>query len=338
LPVAAAVGGMLVPALLYAVLNASGEGASGWGIPMATDIAFALGVLAVFGKRVPIGLKVFLTALAIADDLGAVLVIALFYTAEIRVGGLIAAAVFLILLLAAIRIRIKRLSILLPLIAGVWLGVFVSGVHATVAGILVAMVIPVTARIDPQRFLAAARERLERLETTQLTSQSMIDDQVQYDAIESLNECTEDMLPAGLRLEHTLHPVQVWFILPVFALANAGVTIDSHILEALANPISLGIMLGLIVGKPLGITLLSWLVVRLGRAELPAGVSWSQILGASCLAGIGFTMSLFIAGLAFGDEALVANAKVGILAASLISAVLGLAILSRGLPSARERS
>jgi NhaA family Na+:H+ antiporter len=332
LPVAAAVGGMLVPAMLYAVFNVGGDGASGWGIPMATDIAFALGVLAMFGTRAPIGLKVFLTALAIADDLGAVMVIALFYTDTIRVGALVAAGLMLVLLLAAIRMRIRRLSILLPLIVGVWLGVFASGVHATVAGILVAMVIPVKARIEPQRFLTAARERLDRLEAVRLTTDSMIDDQEQFDAIESLHECAEDMLPAALRLEHTLHPVQVWFILPVFALANAGVRIDSHILEALANPISLGIMLGLVVGKPLGITLLSWLATRFAGGSLPAGVTWSHIVGAGCLAGIGFTMSLFISGLAFVDEALIANAKIGILAASLLSGIIGFVILSRSLP------
>jgi NhaA family Na+:H+ antiporter len=160
----------------------------------------------------------------------------------------------------------------------------------------------------------------------------MIDDQEQFDAIESLHECTHDMLPAGLRLEHTLHPVQVWFILPVFALANAGVRIDSHILEALANPISLGIVAGLVVGKPLGIMVLSWLATRFAGGGLPEGVTWPQILGAGCLAGIGFTMSLFISGLAFPDEAMVANAKIGILAASLVSGVVGFVVLSRSLP------
>jgi len=332
LPVAAAAGGMLAPAILYVVLNTSGEGAAGWGIPMATDIAFALGVLAIFGKRVPIALKVFLTALAIADDLGAVLVIALFYTASIRVWGLVVAAVFLAALLLAIRMRIRRLDVLLPLIVGVWFGVFASGVHATVAGILVAMVIPVRARIDPSRFLQAARDRLVHLESVPLTDRSMIHDQQQFDAIESLHECTADMLPAGLRLEHALHPVQVWFILPVFALANAGVRIDSHILEALANPISLGIMLGLVIGKPVGIFAVSRLAIRVTGGSLPEGVTWSQIIGAGCLAGIGFTMSLFIAGLAFSSELLVADAKVGILAASLLSGIIGFAILSRALP------
>ena len=332
LPVAAAVGGMLVPAVLYAALNAGGEGAAGWGIPMATDIAFALGVLAIFGKRVPTALKVFLTALAIADDLGAVMVIALFYTTTIRVWGLAVAALFLVALLIAIRARIRRLDVLMPLIIGVWFGVFASGVHATVAGILVAMVIPVRARIEPGRFLKAARERLMHLESVPLTDRSMIHDQDQFDAIESLHECTHDMLPAGLRLEHALHPIQVWFILPVFALANAGVRIDSHILEALSNPISLGIILGLVVGKPIGIYAISKIAMRVTGGALPDGVSWAHIVGAGCLAGIGFTMSLFIAGLAFPNEALVADAKVGILAASLLSGIIGFAILSRTLP------
>jgi NhaA family Na+:H+ antiporter len=332
LPVAAAAGGMLVPAILYAALNAGGDGASGWGIPMATDIAFALGVLAIFGKRVPTALKVFLTALAIADDLGAVMVIALFYTATIRLWGLVVAAVFLALLLLAIRARVRRLDVLLPLIVGVWFGVFASGVHATVAGILVAMVIPVRARIEPARFLQAARDRLAHLESVPLTDRSMIQDQEQFDAIESLHECTADMLPAGLRLEHALHPVQVWFILPVFALANAGVRLDSHLLEALANPISLGIIVGLVIGKPVGIYLVSRLAMRLTNGSLPDGVTWAHIVGAGCLAGIGFTMSLFIASLAFPSELLVANAKVGILAASLLSGIIGFAILSRTLP------
>ena len=337
LPVAAAAGGMLAPALLYSAVNVGGKGAAGWGIPMATDIAFALGVLAIFGSRVPIALKVFLTALAIADDLGAVLVIAVFYTSSIRLWGLAVAAAFVVLLMAALRARIRRLDVLLPLAVGVWFGIVASGVHATVAGILVAMVIPVRAQVEPARFLAAARERLHTLESVPLTKHSMVDDERQFDAIESLHECTADMLPAGLRLEHALHPVQVWFILPVFALANAGVRIDGHILEALTSPISLGVIAGLVIGKPIGIFGLSRLAVRWTRGSLPEGVTWAQIAGVSCLAGIGFTMSLFITALAFSDEALVANAKVGILAASLLSGIIGSAILSQAFPK-KERT
>ncbi len=338
LPVAAAIGGMVVPAALYVLVNAGGEGMRGWGIPMATDIAFALGMLAIFGARVPVGLKVFLTALAIADDLGAVLVIALFYTSTIRVSALLAAVGCLLLLMAAIRLRVRRLGVLLPLIGGVWLGVFASGVHATVAGILVAMVIPVRARIEPARFLAAARERLAHLESVRFTRESMIDDHEQLDAIESLHECTADMLPTGLRLEHALHPVQAFFILPVFALANAGVAMDRQILEVASNPVSLGIILGLALGKPLGITLASWVAVRFAGGVLPDGVGWLQILGAACLAGIGFTMSLFISGLAFLEDAFVADAKLGILLGSAAAAVMGLVVLARALPAGLPRA
>ncbi len=335
LPVAAAAGGMIAPALLFVAFNAGGVGASGWGIPMATDIAFALGVLAVFGSRVPIGLKVFLTALAIADDLGAVLVIALFYTEQIRWLALAAAGVLLVVLFVAIQTGAWRLAVLVPLIVGVWLAVFASGVHATVAGILVAMVIPVRARIEPGRFLSLARDRLGRLESVELSRHSMIDDPEQLDAIEGLHEAAGEMVPPGLALEHALHPVQVWVILPLFALANAGVALGGGAAAALANPISLGIVAGLVLGKPVGIVLLSWLAVRSGRGSLPDGVTWGQIVGVGCLAGIGFTMSLFIAGLAFADPGLVVSAKIGILTASLAAAIIGSFLLVRSLPPAR---
>ena len=332
LPVAAALGGMVVPALLYVAVNLGGEGAVGWGVPMATDIAFALGLLAVFGKRVPLGLKVFLAALAIADDLGAVLVIALFYTESIRWSALLAAAVLLAALLAAVRLRVRRLGFLLALIVGVWLGVFISGVHATVAGILVAMVIPVRARIEPARFLARARQSLEELQASGLSRESMVDDHRQLDAIESLHEAASDMRPAGLALEHYLHPVQVWLILPLFALFNAGIPLGGGAMEALGSPVSLGILLGLVVGKPLGITLMAWLAVRSGHGSLPEGVTWMHVVGAGCLAGIGFTMSLFITELAFVEPPLVQSAKIGILAASALSAIFGFVLLSRTLP------
>jgi len=260
-----------------------------------------------------------------------VLVIALFYTEQIRWLALAVAGVLLLLLFAAIQARIRRLGVLLPLIVGVWLAVFASGVHATVAGILVAMVVPVRARIEPGRFLAVARERLARLEGAELSQHSMIDDPEQLDAIEGLHHAAGEMVPPGLALEHWLHPVQVWFILPLFALANAGVALGGGTGAALANPISLGIVAGLVLGKPVGIMLFSWLTVRSGRGALPAGVTWGQLAGAGCLAGIGFTMSLFVAELAFADPGLIAAAKIGILAASLTAAVCGATVLTRSL-------
>ncbi len=332
LPVAAALGGMVTPAVLYALFNLGGDGAPGWGVPMATDIAFSLGVLAIFSKRVPLGLKVFLTALAIADDLGAVAVIAIFYTEKIRLGALIAAGVLLAVLFLAVQAQVKRRGILWILIIGVWVAVFASGVHATVAGILVAMVIPVRPRLGLHTFASEAREQVEQIENTEITSHSIIDDREQLAAVESIHSAAADALPAGLILERYLHPVQVWLILPLFALANAGVHFDSRIADTITNPISFGIILGLVVGKPVGITLFSWLAIRTGRGALPQGVSWGQIVGAGCLAGIGFTMSLFITELAFRNPLLVAESKVGILAASLIAGIIGFVILSRTLP------
>ncbi len=336
LPVAAAVGGMLVPAALYAVLNFRGEGAPGWGVPMATDIAFALGVLAVLGSRVPIGLKVFLTALAIADDLGAVMVIAVFYTEKIRFAPLIVAGVGLAVLFLLVRAGFKRLGILLALVFLIWIAVFSSGIHATVAGILVALVIPVRPRVGLGDFVARSREQTDLIERLEPSDDSILHDQEQLDAVENLHSMAGKALPPGLVMEHYLHPVQVWLILPLFALANAGVHFDTRILDTLSNPISLGIMLGLIVGKPLGIGLMAWLVVRTGRGALPDGVTWGQVIGAGCLAGIGFTMSLFVTELAFTDSLLVAESKVGILAASLISGIIGFILLSRALPPARH--
>jgi len=334
LPVMAAIGGMVVPAVLFVGVAAGGEGARGWGIPMATDIAFALGVLAIFGTRAPLGLKVFLTALAIADDLGAVAVIAIFYTEKIDVMALIVAAVLLALIFAAIRAGIRRRGVLYLLIIGFWLAVFSSGIHATVAGILVAMLIPVRPRVDPEEFIDGTEARLERIKQMEVSADSLLSDREQLNIVEGIHRCSKEALPTGLVLEHFLHPIQVWLILPLFALANAGVEIGGDLMAVLANPLALGIIVGLVVGKPLGIAALSWLAVKSGRGALPEGVTWGQIAGAGCLAGIGFTMSLFITDLAFNNETLIATAKVGILAASLVSGVVGYILLSRSLPNA----
>lgn len=336
LPAAAALGGMVVPAALYAVMNFGGEGARGWGIPMATDIAFALGILALFGKRVPIGLKVFLTALAIVDDLGAVAVIALVYTDTIHFGALVVAGVFLAALVLAGRVfRVRNTAVLLLLAVGVWIGVLVSGVHATVAGVIVAMVIPVRARIDPRNFLDRADAAMKRLRGSELTTESMLFDEEELDAIVDLHEAAGDMEPPGLRLEHALHPVQAFFVLPLFALANAGVAITGSFFETLTTPVSLGVILGLVAGKLLGVTFFTWIVVRSGKGEIPGGSNWAQVVGVACVAGVGFTMSLFVSELAFPAAELVAQAKLGILVGSLISGVAGFLILYRSLPKSQ---
>jgi len=327
LPVAAALGGLVAPALIYAWLNGGTPGERGWGIPMATDIAFALGVLALVGSRVPVGLKVFLTALAIADDLGAVLVIAVFYTERVNLYALGADAALLALLFLAVRYTARMYSLYVVLALGIWAAMLASGVHATVAGILVALALPVRARIEPQQFIDAVRGRLAFLQERSLTRDSMVRNREQMEAIEDVATSTLDFLPAGFALERYLHPITAFLILPVFALFNAGVRLDGRIQEALMQPVSLGIVLGLFLGKQVGITLTSFVAVKTGQAELPPGVTLGQLYGASILGGIGFTMSIFVAGLAFEDGPLLAAAKLGILAASAISGVVGFVVL-----------
>jgi NhaA family Na+:H+ antiporter len=333
LPITAAFGGMLVPAAIYATLNAGGEGARGWGVPMATDIAFSLGMLAVLGARVPVGLKVFLTAAAIADDLGAVVVIALFYTETIRLAALVVALVFLAILYFVMRVlQVRRLGILLSLMLVVWIAVFASGIHATVAGILIALLVPIRPTAEPHRLLDLAEERIRQLRGTAPTAASMVLNSEQLEAAVEIEQAVHRMQPAGLRLEHYWHPVQAYLILPLFALANAGVRLDQGVFEAIRSPVGLGIILGLFLGKPIGFMLFSWLAIRSGKGDLPEGVTWPQFWGMSCLAGIGFTMSLFVSELAFASESLIANAKIGILAGSLVSAILGYVVLHFVLP------
>ena len=338
LPVAAALGGMIAPALFYFVLNTSGEASRGWGVPMATDIAFALGVLSLYGKRVPIGLKVFLTALAIADDLGAVLVIAIFYTKSLDVAVLVLAGIFMLLILGARRLGIRSPLVYVFLAVVVWIDVFESGVHATVAGVLLAMLMPVKAGREPEHFLAEVRERWDALRASDLTRDSMIHDRSQLDAISNLRRAAQDMEPAGLLLEERLHPFVVFIILPLFAFFNAGVRIDGSFAETLARPVSLGVILGLVLGKQVGITLFSWIAVKSGKAALPEGVDWGDLYGAACLGGVGFTMSLFIAELAFETPALGAEAKIGILTASLIAALWGIVVLATQLARRSARA
>ena len=285
LPLAAAVGGMLVPAGLYWALNVGGDGVRGWGIPMATDIAFALGVLALVGSRAPVALKVFVTAVAVVDDLGAVAVIALFYTETVSVQALAVGAGVLMGLWGLNRGGVRRLAPYLLLGLVLWVAVLKSGVHATVAGVALAATIPAGTR------------------------------------------STHSPL---VRLEHGLHPWVMLGVMPIFALANAGLRLGSDVLgPALMGPVALGIILGLTVGKPLGIVGMAWIVTRLGWAALPAGVSWGHVVAAGMLSGIGFTMSLFISQLAFGAGVVLEAAKVGILAASAVSAVGAWMVLAR---------
>jgi NhaA family Na+:H+ antiporter len=327
LPIAAAIGGMLVPAAIYAALNAGGSGASGWGIPMATDIAFALGILGLLGNRIPLGLTVFLAALAIVDDLGAVIVIAIFYSTQLSWASLAIAGVFLVLLVIANRLGIRSPVVYSILGFVVWFAILKSGVHATVAGVLCAMTIPTRTSIDQVGFLRRARLLLDEAQKTcECEDESKQSDD--FDAAVNALEvsCEQVQTPLG-RLEHGLYPWVSFLIMPIFALANAGVILSGDLGAAFGDSITLGIVLGLVIGKQAGITLFSWLAVKLGWAQLPNGAGWRHIYGAAWLGGIGFTMSLFIAGLAFPTNDLLSLSKIGILAASLVAGVIGWLIL-----------
>ncbi len=321
LPILAAAGGMIVPASIYLLLNGGTDRAAGWGIPVATDIAFAIGVLTLLGKRVPLGLKVFLTALAIADDLGAVLVITLFYGGPLETAALGAAALGLVLLVAANWARVRSPLVYAVLGVGLWLAVLRSGVHPTVAGVLLAMTIPSRSRIDSRAFLARTRAILDDFERQQLPGADVLTNAGQQAALHAVEAACEDVAPPLQRIEHALHPWVMYVIMPVFAFFNSAVVFEG-LSKALSHPATLGVILGLVVGKPIGITLFSWLAVRSGFAVLPERVRWGQLAGVACMGGIGFTMSLFIAGLAF-DGPLLALSKTGILFASSLAGVLG---------------
>jgi NhaA family Na+:H+ antiporter len=327
LPVAAALGGAVVPALIYLAINAGTEGSAGWGIPMATDIAFALGVLALLGEGAPVGLKVFLTALAIVDDIVAVLVIALFYTSEIAWGALGGGALFLGALILANLLGVDRTLVYAVLGVGLWLCFLLSGVHATIAGVLLALTVPAVSFMDPGAFLDRSRYVLDRFEQAGEKEEHVLANEERQAALHALNHAAYKLEPPLHELEHALNPWVVFAIMPIFALANAGVPLGGSIVEALTSPVALGIVLGLVVGKQLGVTLFAWLAVKSGVAELPEGMGWRHVYGASWLAGIGFTMSLFITDLGFSEDSLVEEAKLGILAASLIAGLVGWTIL-----------
>ncbi|MGH2582732.1 MAG: Na+/H+ antiporter NhaA [Anaerolineales bacterium] len=328
-PAVAALGGMFLPAAFYLTLNFRGPGSSGWAIPMATDIAFALGVLSLLGRRAPLGLKVFLTAVAIVDDIGAVLVIAIFYSHDIFWISLALAALILLALFALNRASVRNLVPYSALGLLLWLAFLQSGVHATVAGVLLAATIPTSQRIDAVKFVRRSRAYLDDFESSGGTGKEILTNEQQQYALQALEDAAESVGSPLKRLEHTLHPWVAYAIVPIFALANAGVTFSGTISGAFSNPIGLGIVLGLVLGKQLGITSFTWIFHRLGLVSKPRGLSWQHIYGAAWLGGIGFTLSLFVTSLAFTDAASVAAAKIGILTASAISAVGAAVVLMR---------
>ncbi len=321
LPAFAALGGMVVPALIYVAFNAGGEGSAGWGIPMATDIAFAVGVLSLMGPRVSNSLKVFLLTLAIVDDIGAIAVIAVFYTDDLSLDWLLAAVLIVVLLVVMRLARIWFTPAYLLVGVVLWLAVFESGIHATIAGVVLGI-------------LAPARPLVSEGTLDDRVTRWFEGDSLSAPAVRRASFEVRERVAVADRLADLLHPWTSFVIIPVFALANAGVELSSDSLEAaLRSPITLGVVLGLVVGKLVGVGSFTWLAVRLGFCELPRGATWTKILGVGAVAGIGFTVSLFITNLAFESHDIRDQAKIGILVASTIAALIGAAILRRARPA-----
>src|SRR5579863_1761825 len=334
LPLVAALGGMILPALLYFTLNRSGPGARGWGVPMATDIGFAMGVLALLGKRIPSSLRVFMLALAIVDDVGAILVIAFFYTPAISLPALAAAGGLLALLVV---LAMRRVPISVYAIAGLffWAAVLRSGVHATIAGVILGLIAPIKPKFRPEA-LAESAELLLKDFQAQILSQKKSSAEATLTSLGQLLRGTDSIAE---RLERTLHPWVCFFVLPLFALASAGVPLSIEQLRpAFSSPIALGVFLGLVVGKAVGVTAFSFLAVKSKVAAMADGLTWAGISGVGILAGVGFTVALFISGLSFADETLISTAKVAVLAASLAAGTIGYFYLRFSLRGSSERT
>ena len=325
LPIIAAIGGMVVPALIYIAFNPSGHAFDGWGVPMATDIAFALGVLALLGKRVPTALLGFLVALAIVDDLGAVLVIAVFYTEQLNINAIIAAVAILLLLMSLNLggIRKPLPYVLLGLI--LWLAFLKSGIHATLAGILLAFIIPIRPKYNPERFLKRANQLLKEIGESYRSEPNIVKNYKMRAKVRALEDGIHRVQAPAQILEHHMHLPTAYLVIPIFSLANAGIPIEwSELGNTLLNPISMGVVGGLVLGKLLGISGFVWLALKTGIGTLPPSLTMKHIIGVSLLGGIGFTMSIFIAelGFAHSPEDLL-MAKTGILLASLIAGISG---------------
>ncbi|RMH28784.1 MAG: Na+/H+ antiporter NhaA [Planctomycetota bacterium] len=331
LPVFAALGGMIAPALIFTAFNwGNKDTMSGWGVPMATDIAFAVGIMSMLGKKVPNSLKVFLLSLAIADDLGALVVIAVFYTESPKFEYLGYAGSLVALLLALNVLRCRWITLYMLIGIPLWYCVFMSGVHATIAGVLLAMTIPAHARVDAVNFSYSTRRALEIFDNAEDDpNASVTESSIRRAAVFAMMKNAKYVIPPLHRMETVLHPWAAFFIIPVFALANAGVPVHGGVGEAISGSVSMGVICGLVIGKPLGITIASLIACKLGVAALPRGVSLRHIIGAGMLGGIGFTMAIFIANLAYkNDPVNLEHAKLAILTGSSIAAVAGALILA----------
>lgn len=329
LPIIGAVGGVAMPIIIYLALNAADPATTrGWGVPTATDIAFALGILALLGDRVPNGVRVFLSTLAVADDIIAILVIAIFYGESPHLVWLGAALVVLVVLIVLNRSHIYALVPYMLLGCVLWFCVYMSGVHATIAGVLLAFTIPSGSRVNMENFLRWSDERVQLADTYHDDAAPLIAQKKYLNTVSSLSSVSKQVVPPAVRLEHGIYPWVYFLILPLFALTNADVSLaGGDLLSMLSSDVVLGVFFGLVVGKPVGIMLFSWLCVKLKIAKLPENVTWKHMLGASVLGGVGFTMAIFVANLAYSEPALVTEAKLAILLASLVAGLLGFMLL-----------
>lgn len=324
LPVVAAVGGMATPAVIYLLMNPSGESTVGWGVPVATDIAFALGVLALLGRRIPGELRVFLLGLAVVDDLGAIAIIATFYTDAIHWTNLGLGLAFFGLIAICLRLGIRSMGFYLILCVLMWQFFLESGIHATLAGVMVAAIVPSAPSMERRKYADAADSllhdfRLAMANGDEERAQTLVEQ------VEELSRGTEGPME---RLERIVHPWVSFVVIPLFALANAGIVLTTDAISAaVTSSITLGVAIGLLAGNPLGVVAMTWLAVRIGLGELPSSVTWWHILGTGFLAGIGFTVAIFVAGIAFTDPEQVDQAKMGIFGASVIAGLTGYLVL-----------
>lgn len=330
LPIGAAIGGVIVPAVIYITLNATGEASNGWGIPMATDIAFALGVLYLLGDKIPISLKIFLTALAIIDDLIAVMVIAFFYTSDISMISLSIGLGFVLIMFIGNKMGIRNILFYAILgIVGVWTAFLLSGVHATIASVLAAFTIPADMRIKENPYISKMQGYLTKFKSADPNHDIPTLTNEQISILDDIKDDTKKIIPPLQRLEHSMYPFVTFLIIPIFALANAGVSIDIDMEQLFSTNVAVGVALGLLVGKIVGVVGFTLLLVKLKVAPLPYGMSIRNLFGLGLLASIGFTMSLFITSLAFTSEEYMVQAKIGIFAASIIGAVFGYMLLNK---------
>ncbi len=328
LPIIAAVGGVLMPIVLYSLFNGGNpETAHGWGVPTATDIAFALGIMALLGNRVPNGVRVFLSTLAVADDIIAILVIAIFYGQSPSLLWLAAAAVVFALLMVMNRAHVYSLFPYLAVGVMLWFCVFMSGVHSTIAGVLLAFSIPSGSRVNLRSFLQWSDDEVQKARKVFEPDTPVIAQDEYMKTVSNLSQVARQVIPPATRLEHKLYPWVYFGVLPLFALTNADVAISGDLGAMLSSPVLLGVFFGLVLGKPIGIMLFSFITVKLKVASLPQNVNWKHMLGAAILGGVGFTMAIFVANLAFPEAIMVSEAKLGILAASLVAGVVGFLFL-----------